>query len=296
MKKFITLLLFLPYLLQAQELNAKVSVNYEKLPVINKEYLKDFGQYIEDYLNNNRFTDQKWDSEKIKCSFDIFFETATSETSYRAQVVVTSQRPLYPYNRPDRNSLMLNIMDQKWVFKYESGQALTFNPSFFDPLTSFLDFYAFFIIGYDSDSFSKLGGSPFYDRAYNIATLGMNSSYAEGWARETGAFTRVGIMEDLTNEKFTQFRMDFFDYHYNGVDIYYENKEMAQQNIIKLVKNLYKIRSVIDLRNPLVKVFFLAKSAEIVDYLKDVEDKSIFEDLKKIDPPHITKYNEAIDG
>ncbi|HEX2982380.1 MAG TPA: DUF4835 family protein, partial [Ignavibacteriales bacterium] len=69
MKKFITLLLFLPYLLQAQELNAKVSVNYEKLPVINKDYLNNFGQYIEDYLNNNRFTDQKWDSEKIKCSF-----------------------------------------------------------------------------------------------------------------------------------------------------------------------------------------------------------------------------------
>lgn len=296
MKKLLMLLLFLPCLLQAQELNARVNVNYEKLPVINKEYLKEFSGIIENYLNNNRFTDQKWDSEKIKCSFDIFFQAATSGTSYIAQVVVTSQRPLYPYNRPDRNSLMLNIMDQSWSFKYELGQSLTFNPSFFDPLTSFLDFYAYFIIGYDSDSFSKLGGSPFYDKAYNIATLGMNGSYSDGWARETGIYTRLGIIEDLINEKFAQFRMDFFDYHYNGVDIYYENKELAQKNIIKLVNNLYKIRSVIDLRNPLIKVFFLAKSGEIVDYLKDVEDKSIFEELKKIDPPHITKYNEALDG
>ena len=62
----------------------------------------------------------------------------------------------------------------------------------------------------------------------------------------------------------------------------------------KLIINLEKIRDQIDTRSVLMKVFFDAKAGEFVEYLKNYPDKSIFISLKRLDPQHITKYDEAM--
>ena len=56
----------------AQELNCRVEVNYENVPVRNRELLADFASVIESYMNTNKFTDENWDA-KIDCSLSIFF-------------------------------------------------------------------------------------------------------------------------------------------------------------------------------------------------------------------------------
>ena len=137
MKKILFLLVFLPSLFFSQELNAKVTVNFEQLPNAAKERLVDFQYAVEGYLNNTRFTDLDWEGDRIACSFNIFFTSNSGETRYSAQVVVTSQRPLY---QSPKSSLMINILDKDWKFDYEKNQTLRFNLVNFDPLTSFLDF------------------------------------------------------------------------------------------------------------------------------------------------------------
>jgi hypothetical protein len=279
----------------AQELDAVVKINTEKLPANNRDLLVNFAREIQEYLNNNHFTGDTWDGDRIKCSFNIFFDGASDETHYSAQVYVTSLRPVYKSNK---SSLMLNVLDNSWSFTYERGQSMYFNQSVFDPLTSFLDFYAYLIIGLDADSYNMLGGSQLFTQAYNVTLLGANSSKPQGWEKSTSPYHRRGLIEDLISEKYRTFREDFFQYHYNGLDIYAQSpqdKQKAQENIARLIKDLDVLRQKQDIRGILMKVFFDTKNAEIINYLSDYPDKSIFTTLKKVDPAHISKYDEAME-
>ncbi len=293
MRKILLLILIFPVVLLSQELNATVNVNYEQLPTASKDKLQGFAEAIQNYLNQNKFTESDWEGDKIDCTFNIFFVSSGGELNYAAQVVVTSQRPIY---RSHRHSLMLRIQDPSWKFQYEKNQILYFDPTVFNPLTSFLDFYAYVILGFDGDSFDRLGGSDYFTRAYDIAVLGSNSNASKGWQFSSGSYSRRALVEDLRNSQFEKFREDYFDYHYNGLDEYFSNKKKAQANIAKLVEDLYKVRDQIDRRSVLMKVFFNAKHAEIAEYLKDYPDKSIFEKLKLIDPPHISTYDKLLYG
>jgi len=151
MKKKIFLIGFLFFTINvfAQELDATVTINTEQLATASRDRLDNFKFQIQDYLNSNKFTSQPWEGERIKCNFTIFFTSASDEVTYNAQLVVSSQRPI---ENSQMNSLMLSIMDNNWGFKYEKGQAMYFNQTDFDPLTSLLDYYAYLIIGFDSDS------------------------------------------------------------------------------------------------------------------------------------------------
>jgi len=117
MKSVVTIILLLTTITYSQELNCRVTVNYESIPVVNRELLADFSRTIEDYLNKTRFTD-KWEGDKINCSFNIFFIGASSDVNYTAQAVITSQRPIY---QSAKNSLMLSINDAQWSFVYTIG-------------------------------------------------------------------------------------------------------------------------------------------------------------------------------
>ncbi len=275
----------------AQELRADVIVNYEQLSTTAKEKLETFGRDVKDYLINNKFAGDGWEGEPIDCNFSIFF-TSGSDNVYGAQVVITSQRPVY---NSENNSLMLLVQDGNWNFKYEQNQPFYFNPQEFDPLLSFLDYYAFTILGLDMDSYVSQGGTEFFTRASDIAILGSNSAYSKGWALETSSYNKRGLVEDLLRSNFQQFRVDYYDYHYNGLDIMNEDRGAAVGNIVKLVKNLDGIYDKISRMNILMRVFFDTKHKEIFNYVKDYPDKSILKILKRVDPSHISVYDQGLE-
>ncbi|MFC2084912.1 DUF4835 family protein [Bacteroidota bacterium] len=276
-----------------QELNANVTVSYEQLTNDYKERLVDFNQAIEEYFNSSQFTEDVWEWPKITCNFTIFFTSASDETKYSAQVVITSQRPV---EGTQMNSLMLSIMDNSWAFDYERGQALYFNQTDFNPLTSFLDFYAYLIIGFDMDSYEPYSGSDYFNEAMNITGLGRSSGYSDSWQIKSSSYNKRALIEDITEATFQQFRQDFTDYHYNGLDLYYKDKNAGLKNIIKLVQNLESVKKKLNRRSVLLNVFFEAKHKELIDYVKKYDDKeSVFEILKKVDPERVSKYIEAIE-
>ena len=298
MKKLIILILFISVLNVAnfaQELEANITINTEQLPTASRDRLDTFVNQIQDYLNNNKYTGKPWEGEKIKCNFTIFFTGASDDVNYTAQLVVTSQRPI---EGSRLNSLMLTIMDNAWSFRYEKGQAMYFNQSNFDGLTSFLDYYAYIIIGFDSDSYYELGGTDLFQKALDIAVKGASSRYAKGWALETAAFNRRALVDNLLNSKYQQFRTDYFNYHYNGLDLLNskdaKERVVALPNMVNLVKNLEKSKGSIDWRSVLLKVFFDAKAGEIAEYFRGRVEPALFTTLKRIDAPHTTKYDEAL--
>jgi hypothetical protein len=291
MKYLLFFFLITPPLLLSQELNCLVDVNFENLPVNNRELLVDFGSVVQDYMNTTRFTNESWDGQKIDCSLNIFFLSASSDVDYTAQVVVVSQRPVY---QSIRNSPMLTINDGQWAFKYERGQALYAGQTTFDPLTSFLDFYAMIIIGFDWDTWEDKGGSKYFQRAQDIVNHGATSISSAGWLSSSASYSRWGLVNDLMNEKYSAFRSSIFDYHY-GIDIYQKNKLLGQQKIVSLVDVLYDMYEKQGAFNSvLIRVFFDAKNGEIIEHIRDYVDLTVFDKLKKIDPPHIAKYEAAL--
>ena len=292
MKKLLFAILMLPSFILAQELNASVTVNYEQLETAGKERLRDFEGAVEDYINNTRFTDLDWEGEPIPCTFNIFFISNQGETRYSAQVVVTSQRPVY---KSSRNSLMLNILDKEWNFEYEKNQTMRLNLANFDPLTSFIDFYAYLIIAFDMESYNELGGVDYFNKAYDIALLGSNSQFSAGWTMETARYNKRKLLDEAEDASFNQFRKDYFNYHYNGIDLYTENPKETHAVIERMVNYLYDNIDKMGRNSVFLRVFFEAKAGEIVDYLSGYEDDTIFQKLMKVDPGNISKYQQAMD-
>lgn len=288
----IFLLMFLLPVIQlfSQELNCKVTVNYEGLQVNNRELLVDFGNIIESYVNNTQFTGEAWDGQKIDCNLTVFFTNASSETEYTAQVVLVSTRPVY---KSTRQSPMLTISDPNWSFRFEKNQSLYANQATFDPLTSFLDFYANIIIGFDWETWAELGGNQYFKKAFDILNLSVGSAYKNGWEQSSASYSKWGLCNDLLNDKYRAFREAFFVYHY-GVDEYQVRKKDAQDKIASLVAVLEDMQKKTGINSVLIKQFFDTKNGEIVDLLRDYPDPTIFQRLKKIDPPHAAKYDETL--
>lgn len=288
MKNILSFFLILTSVISAQELNCNVTVNYESLPVANRERLVDFANVIEGYLNTTRYTNDDY-ATKIECSMSIFFLSASGDFDYSAQIVVSSLRPVY---RSERKSPVLTVNDNQWQFTYQPGQAMYANQTTFDPLTSFLDYYALMIIGMDSDSFEHLGGNPYYIEAQNIVNLGATSSKNTGWLPSGSTYNRAGLVSDLI--RFTNLREYIFNYYY-GVDYYSIDKQVAQQKIIQLIDYMWEMyQKVGNLNSVFVRTFFDAKYGEIVDLLRFYPDTEIFAKLKKLDPPHTAKYDAAV--
>jgi hypothetical protein len=221
----------------------------------------------------------------------IFFTGASSDVDYSAQIVVVSQRPIY---KSTKNSPILTVNDGQWQFKYQKGQALYSNQTTFDPLTSFLDYYALIIIGMDMDTFELSGGTVYFKRAQDIVNLGSNSGSSLGWQSSSATYSRWGLVNDILSTTYSFFRNSIFDYHY-GIDIFGQNKQLGQPKIAGLVNVLWVMYEKIGSINSVyVRTFFDAKHGELIDYLRDYPDPELFSKLKKIDPPHSSKYDAAM--
>jgi len=274
----------------SQELNCTVTANYEGLSVENRELLVDFAGVIESYLNTTQFTGTQWKGQKIDCAFTVFFTGASNETDYSAQVVIVSTRPVF---KSTRQSPMLTINDANWSFRYVPNQALYSNQSTFDPLTSFLDFYANIIIGFDWETWADLGGTPYFKKAFDILNLSVSSPYKKGWEQSSAAYSKWGLCQDLLNDKYRAFREAFFVYHY-GVDEIQIRKKDGQDKIVNLISVLEDMQKRTGINSVLIKQFFDTKNGEIVELLKDYPDVNVFLRLKKIDPSHSAKYDEML--
>lgn len=290
MKKLALILVLIPFgMIFSQEIAAKVTVNFESLQTEYREKLVNFATQIEDYINKNKWTDLKWEGPKIPVSIQVYFRSGNPSNRYSAQVVISSQRPIY---QSEKSTLMLKLIDPNWEFIYEKNQVMLFNPNLFEPLTGFINYYVYVILGIDSDSYEEFGGTKYFNQALSIAYQGASSNFSSGWSSGEGSFNRVDFVSEYLNEKYQNFRKVFFDYHYNGLDLATEDPSLPVKKLLNFIKTLEDLRNKVFSRSILLKVFFDTKYLEFCEILRNYPDKSIFDRLKKIDPAHISTYDE----
>ena len=175
----IVLSLFASQKLFSQELSSKVIINTDKLQSSEVFIFEEMQSSIEQFLNNNIWTEDKFQSqERINCNFIINILNEPSSNLYEATVQIVSSRPIF---NSSYESVLLNHGDREWVFEYYPSQNIEYSEnSFNDNLTSLLSFYAFLIIGIDYDSFEKLGGEDYFQKAWRILNESQHSGY-KGW-------------------------------------------------------------------------------------------------------------------
>lgn len=272
---------------QSQEINCVVRVNYESVSTANKDLLRDFESDIRDYLNNYKWGADNLE-EKIRCTFDINIQNVVGENRYSAQVFIGSMRPVFD---SDKNSAVLRLFDEGWEFTYIKGRPINHNPYTFSDLASFLDFYVYMIIGYDYDTYIPMGGTSFFQRAADIASLG-RSSGGKGWGPAKSGFSRQQLIEDILNARFANMRKASYKYHFSGLDSLATARDAALANIADAITMIGETKQGADPRNQIIKSFFDAKYLEIAELFLGYQDSNIYLTLASIDPSHQTTYEE----
>lgn len=285
---------FLCSMIGYAQIECDVTVNLEQVSAA-QDKLQNFERDIESYINSQKWSSQDLGGEKIKCTMNIFF-TSADGNSFKAQAFIGSSRPIFVGKNPSqRQTPMLRIFDDKWDFVYVQGQPLYRNETQYDPLTDFLDFYMYVIMGFDFDSYEKLSGTQYFRKAYTLCSQAPSS--ASGWDRGTGSsYSKYSFTEELLNPTNQPFREGWHSYHFRGLDLLATKPEKGFENMLVLVNNIKSLKQNSNPRALLFKLFFDTKYGELAEVFKGYNDKAVYQTLIAIDQAHQTTYEDAAAG
>jgi hypothetical protein len=281
---------------KAQEIDCTVTLNSDALNPSDRVNIQNLGADIQNYINSYKWTSgEDFKGPKIKVTLTIYLMSVQNGTNgqvYTANAFIASQRPIY---RSKDVSPMLRIIDNSWQFVYVKNTPLQHDEFHFNPLTGFIDYYIYMILGYDADSFVPLDGTKYYQRASNIVAQAQNSDYTQGWQQGgSGTYSRYGFVTDLLSGTYESFRRAFFDYEYNGIDMLTTQRDSAQAVIANALNKIADVFMQSGSRSALSKVFFDAKYQEIADALKDYPDKLVLQKLSIVDQSHQSTYEKYL--
>lgn len=275
----------------AQELNANVTIDRSQLSSTSLNYLDNLPQELEVYINEYDWTDTNFqEQERIGVDLQITLLNVDSNFNFEAQVVIRSRRPIY--NTTQETALFL-FNDENWNFNYTPNRALIHDELQFDGLTSLIDFYAYIILGFDFDSFSELGGSPYYMEAQNIVSLAQTTS-SPGWSRGSNRRNRAQLVADLLNTNFELFRRAIYQYHRMGLDAFLSDPQEGRQQVLESLQKIQEAKRNTS-SNLVFDIFFNAKYREIVSIFEDADPQvrlEAFNLLSQIDQSHLTEYRK----
>lgn len=292
MKKYLIFgfLCFLSYTSYTQELNMRVQVTAPTVPNINKKNVELIQTTIRNFMNNNKWSNETYlPQERIECNLVLTITAWDGSSAYKAEAQVQTSRPVFGTSY---NSTLLNLSDKDFDFNYNEGQPVDISDqNYISNLSSLLSYYAYTIIGLDKDSFSKLGGTPYYLKAQNILNVAQASGNS-GWKAYDGLRNRYWMNENLLNKSFQELRVFIYDYHANALDHMQENSSKATKALIGFLPELKQMDKQ-KLGSIFPNVYFATKAEEIVNILAtgDTQDKNqAYLLLSEIDPANISKY------
>jgi hypothetical protein len=278
----------------SQELKCAVSINATQIQTSDAGVFKDMENAIEQFMNGRKWTNDTYKNhEKIICNFLITVTKMPSIGTFSASVQVQSARPVY---NSSYNSLLFNFADREWEFEYIESMPLEYNDNTFtNNLTSMLAFYAYLIIGLDYDSFSELGGTPYFQRALSVVNNAQQSNLP-GWQAIGSNRNRYWIVENLNNPQMVDLRKSIYPYHRRGLDTCESNPDESRQVILNGLKEIKKVRDV----NPnaiLVVSFFDAKGKELANIFSDGNiqvRRQAYDIITAIDPSNRSNYEKIL--
>lgn len=280
----------------AQELKCNVTINSDQVEGSNKAVFNTLQQSIQEFVNNSQWTNLTFqDKERIECNMLIVVKQV-QDNMYVCEFTCQSRRPVFgtTYTTP-----ILNFKDNNFIFTYQEFDRLDFQQhTFTSNLTALIAYYCYLIIGHDMDSFSRFGGTPYFQICENIVnaaqSASLESNEMSGWKAFDSNRNRYALINNLMDEAFKDYRQYFYEYHRYGLDEMINNVANSRARIasgIEILDKANKARPA----TYVINAFLDAKSDELVNIFQEgTEDErtKVYETLVNIDPTRQSTYEQ----
>jgi hypothetical protein len=283
-KTFVIVLILFSRLALAQELNCKVTINADQIQTTDRAVFKDMERAFSTFLNTRKWTTDSYKShERITCNLFLNITKMPSIGNFVANAQITSARPVFNSNY---ETVVFNFADRDWEFEYIESLPLEYNDnSYITNLTSMLAFYAYIILGMDYDSFSELGGTPYFQKAFAVVNNAQPSN-RPGWQALGSNRNRYSLMDNINNAQNIELRKNTYRYHRLALDSFDKAPDQSRQQILEILKNVKKVWTI----NPssiFVVAFLDAKANELANVFSDgnlAVRREAYDLLSTIDP------------
>jgi hypothetical protein len=289
-------LLLSSILTRAQEFNCQVQVSSAQIEGTEKKVYQTLQQSLYEFINNRKWTNLAYKpEERIECTILITINERVSSDMFKAKLNLVLQRPVF---KTSYNSTVFNYVDKDFDFNYLESQNLEYSPdAFTSNLTSVIAFYLNIFLGIDGDTFTKYGGTPYYEKAQAIVNTAQNVP-EKGWKAFESQKNRYWLVENFLNSSYSGIREGLYDYHRLGLDVMTENIEMGRSGVtdcIDLFQRANRARPGLFL----LQLMLDAKRDEIINIYTQAspQDKvKVMAVLKEIDPANSAKYQKIMDS
>jgi hypothetical protein len=286
----------------ANELKAQVSITTENVTITDATLVQTMQADMTRFLNERTWTRQTYRvtgdiDERINLRMFVGITAIPQNGTYQATMRLVATRPVYGTSYATN---VLSISDRSFNFNYTPTTPFDFSPnSFVGNLSSLLSFYAYLVIATDQDTFSRLGGSIYYDQARIILQYSANQSITNesdaGWT-DSSPRNRYWLLNNLTDPQLEAFRTSLYAYYRQGMDIFIEKPADARASILTALSNIQKT-NVVRPGTLFVRAFFDAKADEITNIFRtgtQEQKQQLVTMLTDTDPDNLVKYQTLL--
>ncbi len=226
--------------IDAQELNAKISINHNQVQGTESAIFEELQEKLQEWINGQQWTALHFqENERISCNFHITVtEYKKEQGTWTCTCLVQANRPVY---NSAYSSVLFQFQDKEFTFTYKQFDNLTYNEEMIDnQLTALFAYYAYLIIGMNLDSFSPMGGEDILQRCLNLTNNAQNLNYP-GWASFDKNTNRFTIINDYLEGALQPIRQLQYDYYRKGLDEMANNSERGRTEITTALENDLKV-------------------------------------------------------
>jgi Domain of unknown function (DUF4835) len=296
--QFLIFSLFLTGSLFGQEIQCKVTVNASQIDINvggDKQIFPQMEQAIQNFMNTQRWTSDIFsEKEKVKCNLNINLLKVKNQYSYSGNAQFQVIRPIYGSTL---ETVLLQYIDRNFEFSFAPEErTMLFNEqTYVNNLTSTLAYYSLIALSLDYDSFSKFGGNPYIERAFNVANVAGNAVKGP-WTSDADPRSRFFLVENLRNQIVNPFREGYYTYHRLVLDDFLNNTPEKRKTIIAYLNSIKSIATA----KPnalLIRNFFDSKANELVNIFsasEKAEKQEVFKLLTQLDPTKSETYRQIL--
>ncbi len=290
------------FALNAQELQAKVTVNAQRVSTtVDKKIFTTLQTQLTNLLNNRKWTNETFQThEKIECNFLLNIDKVVETNVYQASLTIQAARPVY---NSSYQTALINFQDADVTFRYVEFQPIEFNENRVqgtDPLaaniTAVFGYYVNIILGLDYNSFTPKGGDVYFQKALNIVNNAPDNRNISGWKAFDGLRNRYWLAENLMNSRYNIVHDVMYTYYRQGLDNMYDDEANGRRSILAALKQLKSFND--QNQNSMILQFFMqGKSLELIRIFKKAppqEKNDAATILSQIDITNASKYKDEL--
>ncbi len=283
------------------EIDWTINVNTDQIVQTDKRIFGSLEKDIFTFLRGQVWTDDKFEEEErieatLFLTISEVFEEANGTSKpipdqYKGTLALQSQRPVFGTSE---RTPVLNTQDKFINFTYRQGEGIIYSEqSYASDLGHILAFYSFMIVGLDYDTFSPLGGQPYFDKAQELYNrLPTEVSSTQGWRSGNKSRNRYYLMENVLSPRMLPLRRAYYNYHRLGLDMMITDVVSARSNITLAIEDAQKANQAYP-SSVYVQAFVDAKREEIIEIYKGstgVEQNTVISAMSRIDPSQSGSY------